>query len=590
MTSQSYTKYTHNSLTRNPLLDVVFDLHREQRRREIATLSTASDIIDELDHRKFRPVLGGLPPLKAYGLTLDLTLLMAAWRDDDYIERTFFKYKSRSPELKDDTIETAKDKYLLDVTLSEYEGCEMEILETEVVSNEALVDEPLRQLPIHRWRPSVNLPSEHDNDINTRPNQCVISGLLSMLWNHYTKLTPTRLIEQLGTETPCIDEIDAWITNEDLPYHNYVSMYIVDPLNNMMLCHIADINTKVKMTYQLNNHHLYTITNEKWRKQMQYRGKVDLQTAQTQKLKLDNHVFCLVGEIGRYPDVPFVLCDEPNLSKLADRIHSQTNTMIANLAFERHRVSMIEHPITKQIIMSAPKYDERKKIADALLKKYKYTGFEFTNQSYCKLAVTAFNVMEGALQLETYGPDQISILEDFPINPVICTTEYFPTERDRLVSIDICKAYTSGLMNNEDVIPVFSYSDKKEAWNVKLGLPIGEYYIDIPVVMAKGTLSQRHGWYPRYFVKYCLRQRYISQDNIKFVMKASGYLRANTFRAWAKKLTEMFGKDAKHLINHFVGSLGSQFTKTTEAAMTNCVDTAVGTESHYTRIFLLIYA
>jgi hypothetical protein len=348
-----------------------------------------------------------------------------------------------------------------------------------------------------------------------------------------------------------------------------------------MLCHIADINTKVKMTYQLNNHHLYTITNEKWRKQMQYRGKVDLQTAQTQKLKPDNHVFCPVGEIGRYLDVPFVLCDEPNLAKLADQIHSQTNTMIANLAFERHRVSMIEHPITKQIIMSAPKYHTRQKIADALLKKYEYTGLEFTNQSYCKLAVMSFKVMEGTLPLETYGPDQIGILQDFPINPVICTTEYFPTERDRLVSIDISKAYTSGLINNEDVIPVFSYSDKKEAWNVKLGLPVGEYYVDIPVVMAKGTLIQRHGWYPRYFVKYCLRQRYISQDNIKFVMKASGYLCANTFRAWAKKLTEMFGKDAKHLINHFVGSLGIQFTKTTEAAMTNCVDTAIGTESHY---------
>jgi hypothetical protein len=105
--------------------------------------------------------------LKAYMLKLDLTLQMAAWREDDYIERTIFKYKSRSPELRDDTIEATEDKFLLDVTLSEqYEGCEMEILETEVVSNEPLVDEPLRQLPIHTWRPSVNLLSEHDNDIN----------------------------------------------------------------------------------------------------------------------------------------------------------------------------------------------------------------------------------------------------------------------------------------------------------------------------------------------------------------------------------------------------------------------------------------
>jgi hypothetical protein len=261
----------------------------------------------------------------------------------------------------------------------------------------------------------------------------------------------------------------------------------------MILCHIAEINTKVKMTYQLNNHHLYTITNEKWRKQMQYLGRIDLKAAQAQKLKRDNHMFCSsTDDIPLHPDAPFLLCDEPNLATLADKIHTDTHTMIANLAFERHRVSMVEHPITKQIIMSAPQYNERKVIADTLLEKYKYTGFEFTNQSYCKLAVTSFKVMEGTLSLETYGPDQISILRDFPVNPVICKTEYYPQERDRLKSIDITKAYTARLIYNTDAIPVFSYSDKKEVWNPTLGLPVGEYYVDIPVVMAKGSLIQRH--------------------------------------------------------------------------------------------------
>jgi hypothetical protein len=78
MTLTSYTHNTNNSLTQNPLLQVVLDLRREQCRREIASLSSASDIIDELDARKFRPVLGGLPPLKAYMLKLDLELNMTA--------------------------------------------------------------------------------------------------------------------------------------------------------------------------------------------------------------------------------------------------------------------------------------------------------------------------------------------------------------------------------------------------------------------------------------------------------------------------------------------------------------------------------
>jgi hypothetical protein len=284
------------------------------------------------------------------------------------------------------------------------------------------------------------------------------------------------------------------------------------------------------MTYQLNNHHLYTITDEKWRKQMQYLRRIDLQAVTNHKLQPDNYVYCDdVDEIPRHPDAPFILCNESNLSTLADRIHSKTKTMINTLAFEGHRISMIQHPVTQQIIMSAKQYHERKLVADTLLKKYKYVGFEFTNQSFCQLAVSSFKVLEGELPVDTYGPHQISILEEFPINPVICKTEHFPHERDRLVSIDMRRSYTSILLNNNDVIPVFSYSDKKEVWDPKLRMPVGEYYIDIPVVMANGCLHQRHGWYPLTFVKYCLKQRYIKQENIKFVMKASGFLRASTF-------------------------------------------------------------
>jgi hypothetical protein len=345
MTLTSYTQHTNNSLTQNPLLQVVFDLRREENQREIDALATASDIIDELDSRKFRPILGGLPPLKAYMLKLDLTVCMVAWRNEDYTERTFYKYNSRSPELKDDTIDAAKEHFLECVSLSEYEGCGMKIFDTEVASHEPLLDVPMRQLPIHTWRPSINMLSEHDEDINTRPNQCVVSGLLSMLWNEYKTLTPAKLIEQLGTDTPCLDEIEAWINNTDLPCCDYVSLYIVDPLNNLILCHIAEKNTKVKMTYQLNNHHLYTITYEKWRKQMQYLRRIDLKAAKFQKLRPDNYVYCHdVDEIPNHPDVPYILCNESNLSTLADKIHSETNTMISTLAFERHRVAMIEHP------------------------------------------------------------------------------------------------------------------------------------------------------------------------------------------------------------------------------------------------------
>lgn len=82
-----------------------------------------------------------------------------------------------------------------------------------------------------------------------------------MLWNECKTLTPHKLIEQLGTGTPCLDEIEAWVTNTDLSYCDYVSLYIVDSLNNLILCHIAEKNTihrssALHVRVELKNHTL----------------------------------------------------------------------------------------------------------------------------------------------------------------------------------------------------------------------------------------------------------------------------------------------------------------------------------------------
>jgi hypothetical protein len=45
----------------------------------------------------------------------------------------YYYYKSRSDELKEGTIEAAKHEFLRNFVLSEYDGCDMEIMDAEVV-------------------------------------------------------------------------------------------------------------------------------------------------------------------------------------------------------------------------------------------------------------------------------------------------------------------------------------------------------------------------------------------------------------------------------------------------------------------------
>jgi hypothetical protein len=230
--------------------------------------------------------------------------------------------------------------------------------------------------------------------------------------------------------------------------------------------------------------------------------------------------------------------------------------------------------------VAAPDYHVRKAIADRLFADTGCSGFEFVNQSFCKLARLSFQIEVGELPLETYGPEQLDILQRFPILPFTCLTGNAVDEGDddNLISVDMAKCYTARLLNNMEALPVFSFGDKKQPYR---RMPIGEFYIDCKLRMANGNLVHRHGWYPRVLVRYCLQKGYITHANITHVMKASRYLPANTFKAWATSLMQKFPYSYKHLLNHFVGWLGIQFFKHTEGCITDNFETAVGTSFQY---------
>jgi hypothetical protein len=431
--------------------------------------------------------------------------------------RQTFRYKSKTSELTQQTIEDAIEDYMR----RKFNLSEVTFLSYDKAIHKPYEEVDLRKLPLYRYTRLADKVCTDDSIINSVPDECVIDALLAMLWTHYKSKTREQLTEELGSPHPSVEQIQKWVESESYSYRDYVSLYILDPLHNTMVCHIAKRSAKVMITCKVNNQHLYAITDAQLRTEIKHYRRLNLaQVEHRVGLTPDNYDFCedksTIGECTK----PYILCNISDLSELGRDIQTEEQTMLRLIGFNASRVSMLEHPITDQIILSAHDYHSRKKVADRLFAQTGYCAFEFVNQTYCQLARSSCLVEVGTLPVETYGPEQLDILQQHAVHPFVCRTSYESTMQHR--SIDMRRCYTSQLLQNNEPYPVFSYSDKKKRYDASKGLPIGEYCIDTVIALANGNMLVRRGWHPRVFVKYCLDKGYITNDNITHVMKASG--------------------------------------------------------------------
>jgi hypothetical protein len=309
----------------------------------------------------------------------------------------------------------------------------------------------------------------------------VIDGLLAFLYVHYSdkRLTRDKLISELGSANPSINQLEAWVTNEEYQHYKYVSIYILDPFRRTAFYHQATVSPKVSMHFASNNQHLAPITVKAIADKIRHFDRIDFTKLEHRDcLMSDNYNFCdcnpnadtigeLLQKIGDCTK-PYVLVECKDLSLLAKEVQTQTGMLIRHLNFTGYYyVNKFEHPVTRQIIMIAQDIEKRKVIANQLLKSTGYSGFTFTNQSYQKLAKMSFEISNGELPQDEIGPDQLDLLENYPITPFACQTGHNVSPDSALVSIDVRNCYPSQLINNAGDFPIFSAFDKKEPYEAK---------------------------------------------------------------------------------------------------------------------------
>jgi hypothetical protein len=540
---------------------------------------------------------------------MDVHFGYASEPEATYSQTTTYHYKSKTSELPEGATDAAKAEFINNIAPEHwYHGGYAHLIYSDNHKHKPYDETKLKSLPLYNYHRLGYRYCPDDKLINTTANKCVIDGLLSFLKLHYTTLMADKLKQELGSAHPSVDDIERWVKSDKHSYQDYVSLYILDPFNRQMLRHIAKNNTKVMMTFYVNHQHLYAITLKDLRTKIQHYDHVDLMKLEHRDALLpDNYEYIHCNHIKKPTGLlsadqrakfvlaqtlaladklkdcskPYVLVEAIDLSGLAKILQSETQTMIPQLTFEGYyHVNRFEHPTTHQTVIAAPNFRERKNIADQLFADTGYTGFEFVNQSYYQLARMSFELEFGKLPLESYGPEQIDLLEQFPIAPFTCRTGKEICD-EGVVSIDIRNAYLSVFLNNDDDYPIFNFWDKKEPYHESMDLPVGEYYIDCKLRTANDNFVKRHGAYSRNTIKYALERGYITHANIKYVREASGSRTANTFRKFTENMHNKFGEQAKHLVNHLIGGLGIQFHKQNEGCITDSFETAVGTMLHY---------
>ena len=162
-----------------------------------------------------RRVIGGLP-VKKYVLTLKITYVYDFDPMGERIQHSTYEYVSKTDQVQQNHIDDAVEEFLSSVSANaswenSFDGGQATMESYEQVSHRLLPTDKLESLPLLAFHSLADKCCPDDAIIQATPGQCVIDGLLSMLnFERYKTLTAAKLIRQIGSKTPSVNQIKSW--------------------------------------------------------------------------------------------------------------------------------------------------------------------------------------------------------------------------------------------------------------------------------------------------------------------------------------------------------------------------------------------
>lgn len=421
-----------------------------------------------------------------------------------------------------------------------------------------------------------------DAVFNRNDGQCVLDMIMASAAKRWPTFTRAKLIRELEAvaeeeeknfveEGVTVRHLMAWAREK-----KSVSCWALTPLMEVFE-YVVSKHPELNLHFVCNNEHVYPIVDQR---------EKDI-ISQTKQLSFTDVAMQLGTEDYEYFEEDDAIFDSEakvvhvNTTDLADALRAvvaETGHIPVGVQTRDSFVTAFQHPVTDQIFMASKDFLLRKHVAEESLKETNYIGFLWKNQSWGALWNAWIECKIGTLPMSTYSRESLRIRELYPHGGYIgMVREVTDEEREQVVSFDITKCYTASLLQNEHDFPVESVFDDVEPitpQNVEeYELPVGKAYVDKS--FSLGALKFSLGFYPSFFVDYCLDEGAISPQDVTLVQRASRVIPGKQFRKLVEHLQDKFDT-AKKLINHGVGAWGRRMQRSGKMAVTDSATVALG--------------
>ena len=338
---------------------------------------------------------------------------------------------------------------------------------------------------------------ESADAVNVNEGECVIDYILyELAGKHgFKNITRQSLIKYFKGTVATTDQIISFSQQYDT-----LSIYAIDPLNNVFNKHVA-ADHRYSLCFVVNNNHLYPVLDANLKKSIALSGKIELNDYKFnvnyddyQYIHDDNESVDETKKVilmREYQDSNNQEVDIYSKIKYAMTIERANGKsyIVDNVKFQNGRITAFMDPVTNVIYETTTDFVERKLIIDGLTIKYGQHLVKFENQSYTQISKLIFDNEFGTVaQLKSNLSDKIfDILNNNHIKPFCATISSDIEEDDFSMGFDVCKSYSSVLLNNAVDFPIFQQFDEIQPFNNSLKFVAGEYYIKKD--------NQIYGWY-----------------------------------------------------------------------------------------------
>ena len=368
---------------------------------------------------------------------------------------------------------------------------------------------------------------------------------------------------------------------------NNISVNAIDPLQKVFYNHKSEVS-RYNLCFIVNNHHLYPILDTNTKQSIVKCGRISLNESKF-NISYDDYQFVKENDIVRR-DVKVLLYDDDKdvMMELMKNVMSEKDEngkkyMIDNIKFSSGRPIAFKHPITNQIIETTSNFTQRKQIIDGLIVDFGENIIKAENQSYCQIANIIFDNKFGTVsQLSSNLSDKIfDIFDAHHISPYMGTVSLDQEQGDYGHGYDVCKSYASGILKNTTDYAIFQEFDEVKPFTKDCMMVAGEYYISVDIKINK-SMKMSKGYYPLVFVNELLNRKVIKKSQITMYIPAKLFIKADVFKGFVEHIyTKYQEDDAKKLINFFIGSLGTKYSKIDTGCITTEFDIACALEIQY---------